>query len=386
MIHLRGSTWANPRGYFPLEATARQYERLHPDVTITWDVRSLKDFGDYPIELLAKEYDLVMLDHPHVGISSRNGLLLKLDEWIPESYLLDQEKNSVGGSCKSYFWAGHQWALAVDVAGHVAVYRDDLLSKYGLEVPQTWDDVFELAGNLPDEMKVAIPLCPTDSICSYISLIAHLGGPVCWKEETGIDRAAGEEALYLLQRLKSLLHPKSFRMNPIHMLNYMSDSNEIAYVPLTFSYSNYSRPGFVSNVLHFTGIPSQHGKPSGAIQGGGGFAISALSQHRQAAVDYLMYTCSGEIQSGVYFASGGQPGHRSAWTDPEVNRKSNDFFTRTLETMDLSYVRPRHPGYNEFQEQAGEIIHDFLLRGRDYRAVYRQLNQLYLDLSEGEHA
>lgn len=382
MIHLKGSTWANPRGYFPLVATAEQYHRLHPDVQISWEVRSLKDFGDYPIELLAKEYDLVMLDHPHVGISSRKGLLVKLDEWLPPEYLRDQEQHSVGRSYTSYFWEGHQWALAVDAAGHAAAYRADLISELGVAVPHTWEDVFDFIRRLPRAVKVGVPLYPTDCICSFISLCAHLGGDDCWDGERGIDRTAGEEALYLLQRLVPLLHPKSLHMNPIHLLNYMSDSNEIVYVPLTFSYSHFSRPGFVSNVLQFTRIPSAHGKPSGAIQGGGGFAVSALSDNRQAALDYLMFTCSAAVQAGVYFESGGQPGHRAAWTDPEVNRKANQFFRNTLETMDLSYVRPRHPGYNEFQEQAGDIIHDFLRKGQDYRAVYAQLNDLYLALKQ----
>src|SRR5689334_21494859 len=98
MIHLSGITWDHSRGYDPMVATAEAYSRLHPDVSIEWQKRSLKAFGDFPIEKLAQTFDLLVIDHPFVGFADPDKCLLQLDEHIGGSFLDDQAKNSVGKS------------------------------------------------------------------------------------------------------------------------------------------------------------------------------------------------------------------------------------------------------------------------------------------------
>jgi multiple sugar transport system substrate-binding protein len=82
------------------------------------------------------------------------------------------------------------------------------------------------------------------------------------------------------------------------------------------------------------------------------------------------------VQSGIYFEAGGQPGHRTAWVDVEVNRQSGGFFEKTLRTLDEAYVRPRFDGYLHFQEAAGLIVHRYLSHGGDSGTVMEQLNVL----------
>ena len=65
-VALKGMTWNHPRGYLPLEAAAREWE-ARTGVAVNWDKRSLQDFESFPVELLAREYDLIIIDHPHVG-------------------------------------------------------------------------------------------------------------------------------------------------------------------------------------------------------------------------------------------------------------------------------------------------------------------------------
>ncbi|CAK8742231.1 hypothetical protein SODG_005551 [Sodalis praecaptivus] len=86
---------------------------------------------------------------------------------------------------------------------------------------------------------------------------------------------------------------------------------------------------------------SYHGNALRTVLGGTGLAISAHSQHRDIALDYLPYTASAAIQKTLFFDTGGQPGHRAAWIDAEVKRRSLDFFADTLMTFDRSAKRPR---------------------------------------------
>jgi multiple sugar transport system substrate-binding protein len=122
-VTLTGITWNHTRGFVPMVATAQRFTDEHPDVTISWRTRSLKDFGDFPIERLAEEFDLLIIDHPFAGYAAAHDVLLPLDQHLPEAYLGDQAANSVGRSYESYLAGDHLWALPVDAATPVAGWR-----------------------------------------------------------------------------------------------------------------------------------------------------------------------------------------------------------------------------------------------------------------------
>ena len=75
MITLKGMTWDHARGYDPMIATSKEYSKKNSDIEILWDKRSLQAFADRPIELMAHDYDFIVIDHPHVGEASSKNLL-----------------------------------------------------------------------------------------------------------------------------------------------------------------------------------------------------------------------------------------------------------------------------------------------------------------------
>ena len=364
MIELTGITWNHERGYGPMVATAEAFQRLHPDVRITWQKRSLKAFGDFPVERLADSYDLLVIDHPFVGTAATTGCLAPLDEFIGADYLGAQAENAIGWSHASYRYDGHQWALAIDAAAQVSTYRADLMATVGEEVPQTWTAFRSLAERcLQDETsRVAIPLCPTDSLMSFFSLCKIHDCELFEADHSVVDRDVGAFALGLLRGLVPLLHEQSLTSNPIQIFDLMSATDEILYCPLAFGYSNYGRAGYRNHLLSFADIPRQYANApaAGAILGGTGFAVSSRCAHIDIACEYGKFVASPDVQSGLYFDSGGQPGHRSGWEDAHTNSKSNRFFRNTLETLDNAFLRPRYHGFAVFQEHAFHLTHDCL--------------------------
>ena len=80
MITLKGITWDHSRGYDPMIATSKVFAEKHNnEVSIKWDKRSLQAFADRPIEQMVEEYDLMVIDYPHVGEVSAKGLLQNFD-------------------------------------------------------------------------------------------------------------------------------------------------------------------------------------------------------------------------------------------------------------------------------------------------------------------
>jgi multiple sugar transport system substrate-binding protein len=346
-----------------MRATAAVYESLNPDVSIIWEARSITDFAYARLDSLATGYDLILIDHPHIGEPNMPRTLLALDEWLPASYLNDQASSSVGPSYESYSWQEHQWALPVDAAAQVAAFRRDLLASVGCALPVSWAGVIELARRLPEKLRIALPLVPIDAACSLLTIGVNLDGPTFWEMGRGYNEIVLHQAVRLLAQLAEFVDPVSFELNPPQMLAEMAGSDRIAYVPLLFGYSNYARPGFARQVVSFTDIPSSSDEPRGAVLGGVGLAVSRLTTKPQTAADYAAYVASAEVQRGVYFTSGGQPGHSSAWVDPAVNRESDNFFVGTRDTLESSFLRPRmaeDPEFVETQPRVGEILREGL--------------------------
>ena len=126
-------------------ACAQRFEELHPDVSIVWEKRSLQAFADASLADLAAAYDLIIMDHPHTALAATEGLLLPYEDWLSAEFLADQAANSVGGSHESYRFQDKQWTLATDAATPIATWRPDLMERHGLALPETWEDVLDLA-------------------------------------------------------------------------------------------------------------------------------------------------------------------------------------------------------------------------------------------------
>jgi multiple sugar transport system substrate-binding protein len=378
VIELVGTTWNHPRGWGGVRATSDAFAREHPDVRVTWDVRTLQAFADEPIGDLSGRYDLLVIDHPAIGEAVARAALLPLDQHLDAAFLEEQARSSVGRSDESYHWQGHRWALAIDAAAQVAAYRPDLLDRVGLEVPSTWDEVGTAVAALArDGSTIAMPAIPVDAICAFLGTCRSLGEEPCASEEVVVGRDVGREALRMLRGVIRAGHPASLRWNPPTVLDRMANTDEIAYVPIAFGYANFGRTGFGAHDLRFTAGPAAAGGvPSGTL-GGAGLAVSASSPHAEAACAYAAFTASPRIQRTIYVEGGGQPGHRVAWTDPAVNDATGGFFRDTLAAIDASFLRPRHDGFLRFQEEAGELVHGYLRTGDEPEPVLDGLDASY---------
>lgn len=373
---LRGMTWNHDRGLAPMLATAAKFAETHEGIQIEWTARSLQGFADHSIGLLADEFDLIVLDHPFMGTAAGGNYLVPLDENIPHEILQTLRRESVGASHDSYFYHGHQWALAIDAAAQVAGYRPELMEAVGAKIPTTWEEVHDLAKFRPG--FVVTPLLPVDAFCSFVTLCANSGHPPFSYGDKIVSKEAGELALQTLKELAKSTPEEALAWNPIAVWEKMSTTDEAAYCPLAFGYSNYARPGYRRSQIKFTNIPSRGSLgPSGSILGGAGLAVSAKSKAIQVAVEYAAWVAGAECQKTIYVESGGQPGNRNAWTDPCVNAISNHFFEDTLTTLERAYLRPRFPGFIEFQTEASSLISRFLKGGWSTSETLQRLEDCY---------
>jgi multiple sugar transport system substrate-binding protein len=371
---LKGITWDHTRGFTSVVATAQRFHELHPDTDIHWQKRSLQEFADKPLQQLAEEYDLLVIDHPWAGFAAASGILADLGDLLSPDFLNDQSRNSVGRSHESYNFDGHQWGLAIDAACPVSACRPDLLAKHDADVPRTFDDLLALA----DRGLVCCPSIALDVYGNFLNLLTAAGETIFPDEYEVAERDAALTALERLKKLADQVDPRFFELNPIRTLEYMSQHDDFAYAPWTYGYTNYSRMGYAPHRLEFGDVIGiEENKPGSTMLGGAGLAVSAACRHPDVAKAYAEFTGSAEVQNGIYFSAGGQPGHRSAWTNPGLDEQCARFFSRTLPTLDRAFVRPRYAGYLDFQDTACLHIHDFLRHGGDAGQTLDTVNRLY---------
>lgn len=364
MIRLKGMTWNHPRGYDPMVACSAEWQARR-GVVIDWDRRSLQDFETYPVEDLARAYDLIVIDHPHVGQVTAEGCLLPLPE-APEI-----EEASVGLSVPSYVWQGRRWAWPIDAATQVQAIRPDLL-----EAPVSdWDRATQLAR----EGRIMIPLRAPHALMCFFTMVANAGHP-CRNDGPGplVDRAAGTEALERLRELAMHVGDECWSMDPIAVFDRLGEGGQVACAPLIYGYVSYARPGFRRYRISFHDMPSIEpgGGVDGSALGGTGIAVSAFSAHPEEALAFARYVAGPEAQAGLYSASGGQAGHRAGWTNPKADQAAGGFYSGTLATHDGAWLRPRHNGYMGFQGPASERVAT-ALRDGDFNGALDDLERLF---------
>ena len=377
MTTLKGITFDHPRGVEPLLASAKTFA-AQTGIKINWRARSLQQFADQPIDELAADYDLLIIDHPWAGQVSVEGSLLPLDDYLSESEMDDLRAGGVGASFDSYRYRGKLWAVPVDVAAQVSAYRADLLDTAGERPPYTWTEVIDLGGRLRSRGQwLGFPLVPVDCMMSFMSACVAEGEPCGSSPEGLVSRPVGERALALLAEGAALSHPETPRENPIKVLDRMSSTGEVVYCPLLFGYTNYSRDGFRPRKVRFDVAPSHDGSPLGAILGGTGMGVSSGTASPREACAYAAFVGSGAFQAGPYVERAGQPAHLSAWTSPRANELTDDFFLRILPSVSAAYLRPRFDGFLVVQDRGGEIIHDHLFGDRTARQALDDLDRLW---------
>ena len=373
---LRGMTWKHDRGLAPLLATAGRFrEEHHPEVRIEWEARSLQEFGESSVRAFAEQYDLIVIDHPFMGEVAQEKCFLALDEYFSFTQLEELKRDSVGPSYLSYCFDGHQWAFPIDAAAQVTGYRADLLESHGFKLPQTWEEVTELAK--VRRGFVTLALFPLDALLCFFTLCANLGEPPFSTVDKVVGKDIGQQALERLRLLAQHSAEDALSLNPIAIWERMSSSDEIAYCPLAFGYSNYARGGYRSKLLSFGCIPSSGSGPLGATLGGTGLAISHKCKHRDAALAYALWLAGKDCQRTVYVESGGQPARKTAWLDPHANELSNGYFSSTLPVLEKAWLRPRFGGFERFQVAATAPVREFLMAKTSSCETLEKLNELY---------
>lgn len=373
-IVLRGITWQHRRAVDPLEASLAAFRRQRPDIEISWEARPLSGFEFQPVEELAAAYDLIVLDHPHVGEIARIASLAPLDE-VAAAHPDDA---FVGASLDSYRYEGRLWAVPLDAACQTAVHRPDQLARCGGEVPRSWAETLFLGEQAARQgLRLAIALAGVHSLMTFFSLCANLRPPVGGPTDAGfLDRDTAGMALEALRRLVALSAPEVLDWNSIALQDAMTRRDDLVFCPAVYGFATYAEPDNAHRLAYtgFTGLREPFF--AGSTLGGAGLGISASCRHLEAAKSYADFLAGPRAQL-AFTLHHGQPARRDAWEDAGVNERFHGFYRDTRATIESAWVRPRHAGYLHFQRAAGELVERHLRGDAPEDELLAKLSRLY---------
>lgn len=354
-------TWSHPRATEPLAAFAR----ARPDLpSIDWDSQPLCAFEAHPIGELARQYDVMVIDHPGIGAAVAVGALRPLDELFDAGQLAAWQRGSVGPTWSSYRYLDRQWALPIDAATQVSVLRADS----DLVPPTRWDQLPAFAATHPTTLCLAGP----HAGLTVLAMASSAGAFGASDEDAILDPGFGGEALELLKYLWDDVDHTVSLQDPIAVHRAIAAQDGPVSCPLAYGYANYAP------AVRWSDAAGWRSGPPGTVLGGTGLAVSALTD---ADPDDLRHYICGyldpSVQDHLVPSAGGQPATAAAWNDPAVDRAAAGFYSSTRASIDAAWIRPRRPGWIAVQDTVSEMVRESVTNQGDSARAVARINALF---------
>ena len=229
-------------------------------------------------------------------------------------------------------------------------YRTDLLKKYGLRVPQTWEELTQTAlkvqtgerakGDTDFHGFVFQAKAYEGLTCNAIEWVGGQGGGT-------VVNADGEITIRNAQAAKALNLAASWigSISPAGVLNYEEEAargvfqNANALFMRNWPYAWALMQKNDSLVKGKVGVAKLPGNPSAAALGGWQLGVSKYSKHPAIAADLVMYMTSAAVQKTRAIHGSYNPTLPALYKDKEV-LEANEFMGALADVFANSVARP----------------------------------------------
>jgi multiple sugar transport system substrate-binding protein len=372
---LAGLSWGHRRASGALTTLTSRFKSINPQFDIIWHDRTLAGFESQKLADVAEIYDLVIYDHPFSGAIAAERSFLPLEQYVPELRASDRsshvDERFVARNLDLYYYDDKQWGVPIDAATQHAIIREDLLAVFSEGTPHNWQDVMMLGARLRRRgLHLGCAFAKPHAGLVVASLMANQGKPWWSNHENRfrIDADVLAVALEQIAELAQFCPIEALDWDAIALHEAMVARDDIVYSPCVYGYATYGEDGQRVR-LGWGAFPGPCAPfESGTTIGGAGLAISANSQHIDAAAAFVSFMMSDEAQDWIIPAHHGQPALRTSWDSLRWDTTYNGYFSKARQTLETAVVRPRIPGYIGFQDSAGQLVSRFL-RGQATRSA-----------------
>ena len=351
-----------------LTESAKRYEEITgvKVQVVCMPYAELKETAVLDVRNNAGAYDLVMLDDQWMPEFSQGKLLTNLDEYFKDGLDDDFIENCVA-LCRDPYGKGS--LFAVPAIGNVTMfyYRHDLLKKYNLDPPKTWDDVIKIAEIItkdePDTYGYVVRGQRGNPIVAdYLPVFWAYGGEVLDENmKPSVNSEAGIKAMETYLKLKEL-SPKGCETFDSDQIATALTQGQIAMTiawPSWVSQVDNPQSSKVVGKIEFLAVPGQT-KDSAAMIGNWLLGIPKTSRNKDQAVEFAKWVISPEAQKAMALMGGGAPTRKSLYNDPDLTAKYRHYPAQ-LSALEHSVARPRTPYWSQIEDVWGLYLSQILV-------------------------
>lgn len=321
-----GERWAFAnRGVAPL------FEKAHPGVSVQVTGTPIANYGSKVAAAMAagsREWDVIQLDYAQLPQFAPAGWVAPLDKWIAQDPAYKKSLSDIPPRVLNlYKYGGKQYGVPADSNAMMCYYRKDVLDKYGMKPPATWDDAVEIAKELHSKNGKRYGYVGSlgRGLYAYLGfapVIWSFGGEI-WDEKTfevKVDKGdAGFKALSVLRELVKYGDPVSVNASDDEVNSSMSSGTSVL-APCAWGNSVMTNKEFSKfyEVIHTTLVPVGVDHTRVPAMGGLGHMVVARSSKKKLAWEYVKFVTSPDRAIGeAWIQHTGQPARLSFLTDPK---------------------------------------------------------------------
>ncbi|BER91278.1 ABC transporter substrate-binding protein [Thermatribacter velox] len=356
-----------------------EFERENPQINVEWmKVPGVpgEQHSLYVTNLLggSPTPDVIAIDMIWGGEFAANGWARPLNDFFSEK----AREDFIDVALDPVLLNGKVYGVPLYINGIHFFYRKDLLDKYGLEVPATWEDVVEsskkvLAGEKDENLVGLVSMWARIEglFMNYLQFFWGAGGE--FFDPSGKVLVNGPEGLKALQFMVDLLY--KHKMVPESVLTYKPDDARVLFQQgrsIFMVVQSYVWPMLnasdsnVAGKVDFQRVPYFEGHPETRTicLGGWNLVINPYSKHPEEAWKLVSFLTNLESQLKLTLHTGNLSARKSVFEQPEVLSEGKTALKMFEQYMKAGNVRPsslsgsKYPQLSDIMQSS---IHSALL-------------------------
>ena len=333
-----------------------EFEAAHPHIRVREEILPASSDDQHQFYVInlaadADDFDVIDIDIIWVPEFARAGRLRPLSPYIDESVLNDLLRSALAAD-----WFGTElYAVPWFVDAGVLYYRNDLLAKYGLQPPRTFETLLAQA-------KIILEAERDDQLVGFVWQGMQYEGLVC----TALEFIRGNGGAVLGATGPALTEPDT--VEALRWMAALIHEHEVTPATVTTMTEEPARRVFqsgraifmrnwpyawpllrgegsaVADAVGVTTLPSFDGHASVPTLGGYHLGINAHSPYPEEAAQFVRFMVRETSQKKILLRMGRLPAHRAVYDDADV-RAALPYLEDVLPTLDRARPRPVTPYY-----------------------------------------
>lgn len=304
------------------------FEARNPDIRVkdeTLPASTDEQHQFYVINLEGKsrDFDVLSMDVIWVPEFAKTGWLRDLSHLLPEG----ERDEFFPGPMQAVTYRGALYAVPWYIDAGLLYYRKDLLDKYGLKPPQTWQELVKTARYVTEKEPGLYGFIWQGKqyeglVCNVLEYFWSNGGDVLKNGKVVINSPENVEALRFMTDLigRYGVTPRLVVTAIEEPTRHIFGSGRALFMRnWPYAWNIFQREDSpVRGKVGVSRLPSFPGKPSASTLGGWQLGVNRYSRNPEAAERFVRFLTSAEAQKTLALTIGYKPTRRPLYRDPDL--------------------------------------------------------------------